>query len=300
MDRLTNMAVFARVAATGSFSFAARELGISQATASKHVQMLEGWLGARLLDRTTRHVALSEVGKTFYAQCNRILEDMEAARLLGKPDAILHGTVHMAAPVAFGSTRLGALSVAFMRRNPQLALHITLVDRAVDVIDEGYDVAMRVAREGSHGVEEHPGVIVQPLMPMPYVVCAAPSYLASAGTPETPVALASHACLTDSRHPGDIWRFVGPEGDYEVAIDGRFRSDNGLLRREATIAGAGIALLPEALVRDDLATGRLTLVLPGIAPKATSLQVVYPAARATLPKVQALLTFLTAELTGPS
>src|ERR1700679_4300515 len=143
------MTVFAKVASRRSFSGAARELGISQATASKHVQTLEGWLGARLLHRTTRRVGLTETGESFFAQCTRILEDMETARQIGQTAVKLHGSLRITAPVAFGSTRLTPLLVEFMAQNPDLSLTVTLRERPVDLIEEGYDLAIRTGSSPS-------------------------------------------------------------------------------------------------------------------------------------------------------
>src|ERR1700758_2981386 len=152
MDRLTSMTVFAKVATTRSFSGAARELGISQATASKHVQTLEDWLGARLLHRTTRRVALTEAGESFFVQCSRILEDMEAARSAAKPQAPVRGNMRITAPVVFGSTRLGPLVVDFLQQHPDLSLNVELSDRSVDLIEEGYDLAIRTAPTNVNGL----------------------------------------------------------------------------------------------------------------------------------------------------
>ena len=295
MDRLTSMTVFARVAATRSFSAAARELGISQATASKHVQMLESWLGSRLLHRTTRRVGLTETGETFFAQCTRILEDMEAARQTGKPDPQLRGSLRVSAPVAFGSTRFGALAVAFMNDNPHLSLSVTLNDRPVDVIEEGYDLALQVAYLPADPAD-HPGLVVTSLAPVPFMICAAPAYLVSRGTPTSPADLVHHTCLTDTRHPGDAWRFLGPSGEVEVSVSGHLKTDNGLLRRAAARAGAGILVAPEFLVADDVATGRLVGLLPGYMPQSGHLTAVCPGHRAATPKVRGLLAFLSARL----
>jgi DNA-binding transcriptional LysR family regulator len=295
VDRLTSMTVFARVAATRSFSAAARELGISQATASKHVQTLEAWLGSRLLHRTTRRVSLTEAGESFFAQCTRILEDMEAARQTGKPDARLRGSLRISAPVAFGSTRFGALAVAFMQQNPDLSLSVILCDRPVDVIEEGYDLAIRVGLGGPDPAQQA-GLVVQALAPIRFVLCAAPSYLARHGVPERPVDLVHHVCLTDTRHPGDLWQFTGPEGTTEVPVSGQLKTDNGMLRRSAARAGAGILLAADFLVEDDITAGRLIRLLPAHTPPVGTLDAVCPAHRAASPKVRALIAFLSARL----
>ncbi len=289
------MEVFARVVVARSFSAAARDLGISQATASKHVQTLEHWIGARLLNRTTRRVSLTETGENFFAQCTRILEDMEAARQSGKPDALLRGSLRISAPVAFGSTRLGALAVEFMQMNTELSLNVILSDRPVDVIEEGYDLAIRIGYVGDDPAVQA-GLVVQSLAPIPFVVCAAPGYLSHRGVPETPADLSRHTCLTDMRHPGDIWRFTGPKGEVEVPVSGHLKSDNGLLRRGAARAGAGILVAPMFLVEDDLRIGRLVAILRDYLPPSGTLDTVCPAHRAASPKVRGLISFLTSRL----
>ena len=295
VDRLTSMEVFARVVAARSFSAAARDLGISQATASKHVQMLEGWIGSRLLNRTTRRVSLTDTGEHFYVQCVRILEDMEAARQAGKPDARLRGSLRISAPVAFGSTRLGALAVEFMRLNEELSLNVILSDRPVDVIEEGYDLALRIWY-GDAEPERPPGLVVQPIARIPFVTCAAPGYLSEHGVPNQPAELAQHTCLTDMRHPGDIWRFAGPAGETEVHVSGHLKTDNGLLRRSAARAGAGVLVAPQFLVEDDLRQGRLVRILREHQPPSGVLDSVCPAHRAVSPKVRGLISFLSARL----
>jgi len=293
VDRLTSMSVFARVAATRSFSAAARELGISQATASKHVQTLENWLGSRLLSRTTRRVALTDVGASFFAQCVRILEDMETARQSGQAVAQLRGNLRLAAPVAFGSTRLATIAVDFMAENPDLSLSVSLCDRPVDVIEEGYDLAIRT---GLGRNDDEPGLNVQPLQLLRFAVCAAPSYLAVHGTPRVPADLVGFVCLTDSRHPGDVWHFTSPSGISEVKVRGRLKSDNGMFRREAAVTGAGVLLAPEFLVEEDIAAGRLVPVLPGYTPPVMRLDAVCPTQRAASPKVRRFVTYLIARL----
>lgn len=291
------MEVFTRVVTTRSFSAAARDLGISQATASKHVQTLEAWIGTRLLNRTTRSVSLTETGENFFAQCTRILEDMEAARQSGKPDALLRGSLRISAPVAFGSTRLGALAVEFMQLNAALALNVILSDRPVDVIEEGYDLAIRIGYDGADPARQA-GMVVQSLAPVPFVICAAPGYLSHSGVPETPADLPRHTCLTDMRHPGDIWRFSGPRGEVVVQVSGQLKSDNGLLRRSAARAGAGVLVAPLFLVEEDLRIGRLVAILRDYQPPPGTLDSVCPAHRVASPKVRALISFLTARLTA--
>jgi len=292
VDRLTSMAVFARVAAARSFSAAARELGISQATASKHVQTLENWLGIRLLHRTTRRVGLTEAGESFFVQCTHILEDMEAARQAGQTAAKLRGSLRIAAPMAFGSARLAALMVDFMAENPDLSLTVALSDRPVDVIEEGCDLAIR----SSSSPFDDARLMVYALPPLCFTVCAAPDYLAAHGVPAVPADLVRSVCLIDSRHAGDVWRFTGPHGESEVSVSGRLKTDCAILRREAARAGAGVLLAPEFLVQDDIAAGRLVRLLPDYAPMALRLDAVCPAHRAASLKARSFIAFLTARL----
>lgn len=292
------MTVFARVATARSFSAAARELGISQATASKHVQTLESSLGTRLLHRTTRRVALTEAGLNFYAQCLRILEDMENAWQAGQTAALLRGTLRVAAPVTFGSKALAPVLADFMQRYPDLTLTVTLLNRPVDVIEERWDLAVRIGATSP----DAPGLSAHMLTPLRFVVCAAPAYLAVAGAPATPADLLSRTCLLDDGHAGDAaWRFRGPEGLTEIAVAGRLRTNSMMMRRQAALAGAGIMLAPEFLVAEDIAAGRLIRLLADFATDEQRVDAVCPTDRLTSPRLGRLLTFLTERFArGPS
>jgi DNA-binding transcriptional LysR family regulator len=284
------MTVFARVAAVRSFSGAARELGISQATASKHVQTLEEWLGARLLHRTTRRVALTDAGESFFIQCSRILEEMESARNAARPEALVRGSMRITAPVAFGSTRLVPVVVAFMDQHPELSLSVELTDRSVDLIEEGYDLAIRT------GPTDTAGLVVWPLVALPYVLCAAPTYLALHGAPGTPDDLTRHRCITDSKDRTGIWHFTGPRGATEVPIDGRLRVNNAMLRRNAVRAGVGVLVCAHYLVAEDFASGKLVRLLPEYALPDDNLHAVCPGYRASSPRIRSLLHHLTTQL----
>lgn len=287
------MTVFARIASTLSFSGAARELGISQATASKHVQTLEEWLGARLLHRTTRRVALTDIGESFYVQCSRILEEMEAARMAAKPEAPVRGSMRITAPVVFGSTRLGPIVVDFLQQHPELSLSVELSDRPIDLIEEGYDLAIRTTSTNA------PGLVAWPLMPLGYVLCAAPTYLARHGTPNALGDLSRHHCITGRELIGSSWLFKGPEGSTEVPIYSRLQINNAMLRCDAARAGAGVLLCADYLVQEDLASGRLVQLLTDYRPAGSTLHAVSPAYRAGSPKVRSLVSHLTSQLGEP-
>jgi DNA-binding transcriptional LysR family regulator len=290
VDRLTSMTVFARVASIRSFSAAARELGIPQATASKHVQTLEEWLGTRLLHRTTRRVALTDAGESFFVQCSRILEEMEAARISAKPEALIRGNMRITAPVVFGSTRLGRLVVDFMEQHPELSLSVELTDRSVDLIEEGYDLAIRT------GPTDMAGHVVWPLIPLNYILCAAPIYLARHGVPAHPAELSRHLCIASRQNSAGLWRFRGPDGESEVPVRGRLQVNNAMLRCEAARAGAGVLLCADYLVEGDIARGSLVRLLPDHPPVSDNLHAVCPGYRASSPKVRSLVNHLTAQL----
>jgi DNA-binding transcriptional LysR family regulator len=295
VDRLTSMTVFARVATVRSFSAAARELGISQATASKHVQTLENSLGARLLHRTTRRVALTDAGMSFYAQCQRILEDMENAWQAGHTDAALRGSLRIAAPITFGSARLAPVLGNFMQAYPELSLTVILINRPVNVVEERWDLAIRIGRTAP----EASGLVVHKLMPLRFVLCAAPGYLAAAGTPATPADLTRMTCLLEDGARADtVWWLKGPDGVSEVAVNGRLRTNSTMMRREAARGGAGIMLAPDFLVAEDLASGRLVRVLPGYLPEEMRVDAVCPADRVISPRLDRLIAFLTERLAG--
>jgi len=286
------MTVFARVAATRSFSAAARQLGISQATASKHVQVLENWLGTRLLHRTTRQVGLTEAGRDFYSQATRILEDMETARHAGQTASRLRGTLRVTIPVGFGSSRLAAVLLDFMQDHPELTISVTVCDRPVDMIEEGYDLGIRAWPRPP----DDPGLVIQPLMPLRYVICAAPAFVEAHGAPGGPAELGRMNCLTDDQNCDSVWRLAGADGETEVPVKGRFQTNNAMLRRAAALAGAGILLIPEMLVEDDLAAGRLVRLLPDYAPPVMCLDAFAPVHRATAHKVRQCIAFLAARL----
>ena len=290
VDRLTSMTVFTKVASARSFSGAARELGISQATASKHVQTLEDWLGARLLNRTTRRVALTDAGESFFFQCSRILEEMEAARSAAKPETPVRGSMRITAPVVFGSTLLGPLVVDFMTQHPEVSLNVELSDRSIDLMEEGFDLGIRTTRATESGL------VAWPLMPLEYVLCASPAYLASHGQPETPFELSGHHCITGTDANGVSWTFQGEKGETQVPIYGRLQVNNALLRCEAARAGAGILLCPDYLVQEDIIAGRLVRLLSDFRPTGSMLHAVSPAYRAGSPKVRSLVHHLTTQL----
>lgn len=289
MDRLAAMRAFAAVAERGSFASAARALGISRAMASRHVQDLEAHLGARLLDRTTRRVAPTEAGRVYHERCAAILAELaEAESAIGALQARPSGRLRVNAPVSFGALHLAAAVADYMAAHPQVSIELVLNDRMVDLVEEGYDVAIRIGRLAPSSL------VARRLAPCRLVACAAPSYLRRAGVPRAPADLAGHECLGYTYAPGrDTWRFVGPGGEEEsVRVRGRLDCNNGDALRAAAVHGAGIVVLPVFIVGQDLAEGRLRRVLPRHEAPPIAIHAVRPQGRHLSAKVRSFIDFL--------
>jgi DNA-binding transcriptional LysR family regulator len=294
MDKLTGMAVFARVVEARSFSAAATQLGMSRSAVSKAIAGLEDRLGARLLNRTTRRLALTEIGQAFYERCARIVAEAEEAELaVSRLQATPRGTLRVAAPVSFGTLHLAPALPDFMVRHPDLRVEIDLADRIVDLIEEGYDLALRIAALPDSSL------VARRIADNHMVVCAAPSYWRRRGRPSEPRELARHACITYAYHrtPNE-WPFAGPDGRFTVRVDGPLMSNNGDLSLAAALAGLGVVALPCFLCGSDLAAGRLEQVLGAWMPPPTGIHAVYPHGRHLSAKVRAFVDFLV-ERFGP-
>jgi DNA-binding transcriptional LysR family regulator len=294
MDRIDSMGVFAKVVAKQSFSGAARELRLSQAAVSKHVRALEDWLGARLLDRTTRRLNVTEIGALVYERCERILGEIDEVRQSTSAlQTAPRGVLHLAAPVSFGITQLGPALADYLSRYPEVVVDVTLDDRFVDLVEEGFDLALRV------GVLKDSSLIARRLAPVRFVLCASPGYVKQYGAPRRPDDLPGHRCLFYSLRtiPGE-WCFVGPEGEVSLRIGGRFRSNSGNMLYAAMLAGAGIGLAPTFVVGRDLAEGRLVSLMPDYRPVESELSAIYPPGKNPSAKVRSLIDFLAARF-GP-
>jgi DNA-binding transcriptional LysR family regulator len=290
MELLTGMAVFAKVAETKSFSAAAGRLGISKSAVSKHVTRLERALKARLLNRTTRRLSLTEVGTTFYEHCARMLAEAEAAELaVSRLYAAPRGVVRITCPAAFGNVQIAPAIPDLIARYPELTVQVVMNDRPVDLVEEGYDVAIRVTDQPP------PGVVARKLMTVRWIVCAAPTYLREHGTPRTPQELKEHNCLFYSFLESSIeWRFHSRQGDSKVRVAGNFTANNSEAIREVALKGTGIALLPSFLVNPDLADGRLKQVLAGhevAGAVANDVYALFLPTRYLSPKVRAFVDF---------
>jgi DNA-binding transcriptional LysR family regulator len=291
MNNLAGMAVFARVAEAKSFSGAARRLGVSKSAVSKQVAQLERSLKARLLNRTTRQLSLTEVGAAFYEHCARMLAEAEAAelavsRLYSEPRGVLKVT----APAAFGHLHIAPAIPDFIARHPAVAVQIVMNDRTVDLAEEGFDIAIRMTRE------QAPNVVARRLAPVRWAVCAAQAYLTKHGVPLVPQDLARHNCLFYSfLESSSEWRFSSKAGKAAVRVTGNFTVNNSEALREAVLKGLGVALLPTFTVGADLRERRLQQVLgdyQALGTFGSDVYAVYLPTRYLSPKVRAFVDFL--------
>lgn len=288
MDRITSMTVFVRVAELGGFAAAADELDISATMVGKHIKALEDRLGSRLLNRTTRRQHLSEVGRLYYERCKSLLSDLAAAEASADElRAAPRGTLRVTTVVSFGTRVLAPAIGEFLRRYPEVQMDLSLNDRVVDLVEEGFDAAIRT------GPLADSGLVARPLAPYRMLICASPGYLAARGTPRKPQDLAAHECLNFSLWPmRSRWRLLDRSGEHNVAVNGRLRINNGEALRFAALAGAGIVLQPEMLLADDVRAGRLLPLLPRFEVPSRPLHLVYPHDRRPTPKLQRFVEFV--------
>ena len=287
MDRLTSMAVFVKAVDLGSFSAAAEALEMSPQLVGKHVQGIEQRLGVRLLNRTTRRQSLTDFGRTFYERARIILAEVEAAEgLAAETRAVPTGKLRINAPVSFGMKTLAPKLPEYMQAFPRVEIELTLSNRKVDLIDEGYDAVFRVGKLSDSGL------IARTLAPYELVACAAPSYLDSHSPLETPLDLENHECLCLSHTElRTHWSFDGPEGRVSVPVSGQLMVDHDEPLLSAALAGLGILLQPQEVVREALETGRLVQILTRYQVPSRPLHVLYAPDRRVTPKLRSFLDF---------
>jgi DNA-binding transcriptional LysR family regulator len=288
MDRLTSMSVYLRVVEKGGFSAAAEEFDISPTMVGKHVRALEERLGGRLLNRTTRSQSLTELGRTYYERCKQVVADVEAMEdIASEMRSAPRGVLRVNAPMSFGSMQLAPALADYLERFPEVQVDLSLNDRIVDLVDEGYEVAIRV------GALADSGLVARKLAPYRIVACASPDYLARHGKPRTPRDLLKHNCLAFSYgSPGYQWHFKGPSGKQIISIKGRLQINNGAGLLSAALKGIGIIMQPESLVADDIAAKRLVRILPNHEPAPRAMHVIYHADRRPTPKLKSFVDFV--------
>jgi DNA-binding transcriptional LysR family regulator len=289
MAKIEQMRAFTQVVAAGGFAAAARKMGLSRSVVNKLVIALENDLGVQLLQRSTRVVSPTETGLAFYERCVEILASLEAAeRSVMQLHTEPKGRLRVNAPMTFGTMYLAPAIADFLLRYPELQVQLTLNDRFVDPIEEGFDVTIRIAAP-----QPTSSLFVQPLAPAERILCAAPSYLERHGIPTHPRELAAHSCL----HYGQIaienrWILMGADGEHTAIVRGMLCSNNGEVLREAAIQGLGITLLPRFIVATAIDKGLLQIVLPAYRPSVLAVEILYPVDRHLSTKIRLLVDFL--------
>jgi len=291
VDKLAAMHAFRRVIELGSFRAAARDLGRSNAAVSTQIGDLEGELGATLITRRTRRLALTEVGRAYYERCARILDDLaEAETAVASLQSAPRGLLRVNAPMSFGLLHLAPALPAYMQRCPEVRVDLVMNDRAVDLVEEGFDVAVRVRT----GLPDS-SLIARRLAPVRRVVCAAPDYLERYGCPERPEDLARHRCLIYSLSASPTeWTFAPRVGGELLitAVTPYFTANSSIALREALLAGSGVALVPTFVVGPDMEAGRLRPVLSDFEIPLHTMYALYPSTRHLSPKVRSFVDFL--------
>jgi DNA-binding transcriptional LysR family regulator len=288
MDKFQEMTTFVGVVNSGSFVKAADALGMSKPAVSRSVQDLEGRLGVRLLHRTTRRLSLTEEGEVFYARCTELLGALvEAESEITARTGQAAGQIKINAPVTFGILQLGSVWGEFHKLHPAVSFDVTLSDRIVDLIEEGFDLAIRIARLPASSL------ISRKLSSTRMVLCASPGYLKRAGKPKHPSELANHAALSYSYwSTKDDWEFEGPSGKVFVKTKPFMHTNSGDVCRQGALSDQGFILQPTFLVGEDLKSGALVEVLPEYKSIELGIYVLYPTRKHVSPKVRLIIDFL--------
>ncbi|KQV89788.1 LysR family transcriptional regulator [Rhizobacter sp. Root1221] len=290
MDHLTNMATFVKVVELGSFSAAADSLKLSAQLVGKQVNALEQRLGVRLLNRTTRKQSLTDFGRAFLERAKIILAEVETAEsMAAETRGIPGGRLRINAPVTFGVRALSPRLLAYMAKYPRVTVDLTLSNRVVDLVEEGYDVVFRI------GELSDSGLIARPLGPYQLVLCAAPSYLANRPSISTPWDLQQHECLGFAYSDGRTqWTFEGVDGRIDVQVASRLIVNQSEPLLGAALAGLGVMLQPLELVRDSLRAGTLVGLLPDYKVPTQPLSMLYAPDRRITPKLRSFVDYCVA------
>ncbi|PLX36129.1 MAG: LysR family transcriptional regulator [Hyphomicrobiales bacterium] len=291
MSDFSDLEIFVRVVTAGSMSAAGREVGLSPAVVSKRLRRLEDHLGTRLLQRTTRQIALTEAGQGYYERAVAILAAVEEAEaFVTRRSALVRGTLKISAPTSFGRLHIAPHLGPFLESNPDIAVNLILSDEFIDIVGEGYDIAVRI------GELADSSLVARRLAPVHRVLCATPEYLDKHGTPKTLAELERHVCLAAAHQ--DPWRLEGPEGFVSVRASGRIMTNSSEVVREAVMAGLGIALRSTWDIGPELSSGKLKVVLPQYSgSRLVAVFAVYPSRRFLPAKVRVFIDYL-AEIYG--
>ena len=295
MDRFQAFNAFAKVVELGSFAAAADRLALSTSAVSRQVAELEAHLEVRLLNRTTRRLSLTEAGQAFYERCVQLLADLEETEAAVRSEAVVpKGTLRVTCGVTFGERHLAPAVAEFAGRHPQVAFDIDLSDRAVDLVEEGFDLAIRIGPVGAQAL------VARRIADTQLVCCAAPAYLASRPPLLTPDDLQQHACFAYTyAATASAWTFEARDGTrHTPRISFRHRANNGRMLAAMAVAGVGIALEPDFIVADEVRAGRLVRVLPDHQPPRSPISAVYPSRRHLSAKGRSFVDFLAERYAG--
>lgn len=292
MDRFSEMRTFSAVAEHGGFTRAAEALVMSRAAVSRQVSDLESRLGTRLLQRTTRRVALTEEGEIFLERCAEILQSLEEAESeLTERTRVPRGRLRMNVPVSYGMTSIAPRLGEFHEQYPQIELDVTLADRAVDLIEEGYDLAIRI------GILQDSSLVSRQISMTRLMLCASPGYIERHGRPESPTDLARHQTIAYSYFSSrDTWQFNGPSGTEKVTIKPWMRTNNGDTAIHVAVSGEGIVLQPDFLVEPAMARGELEEILPDYKARELGIHALFPSRKHVSARVRAFIGFLSEQL----
>jgi len=296
MDRFQAITAFARVVESGSFVRAAERLGVSVSAVSRQVAELEAHLDARLLNRTTRRLSLTESGRVFYERCVQLLADLDEAEQSAGAGAVTpRGTLRLTCGTTFGARHLAPAIAEFIVRYPEMRFDVELSDRATDLVDEGFDAAVRIGAIGSQNL------VGRKIGETRLVCCASPAYLAKHGEPKTPEELAAHACMTyEYAGVRNVWPFRDADGhDRSVKVTGPVHANYGRFLSALAVAGAAMVIEPDFVVGPDVRAGRLVPILRRFEPPPGNIYVVYPSRRNLSAKVRAFADFLSARFKVP-
>lgn len=294
MDRLASMAAFVKAAEVGSFAAAASALGISPQMVAKHVTWLEGRLGTRLLNRTTRRQSLTTIGKAYYDRCKLVLTEADwADSLADEAKGAPRGRLRVNAPVSFGAHSLTPVVARYLRQHPKVEVDLVLSDRFVDLVEEEFEAVFRI------GPLADSSFVARELAPFHLVACASPAYLRERGIPATPFDLETHECLVYAPTSGPTvndWRFMRGDQTYEVTVKHRLQVNDAKALLAAALDGFGIAFIAEDLAREGLRSGRLTKVLPEYETPSRPIHLIYHPDRRQTPKLKSFISVVLREL----
>jgi DNA-binding transcriptional LysR family regulator len=294
MDRLTAMHVFAEVATSGSFSTTADKLDMSRAMVTRYVGEMEQWLQARLLQRTTRSVTLTDAGEQCLRRCQQMLalsQDLEE-ETASTTEGALRGQLRITCSVSFAFAQMGAAIADFLAQHPQLKIDLDASEGSLNLVERRIDLAIRIS------AEPDPLLIGRPLARCDSALVASPAYLAAHGTPQLPADLAQHRCLSYANFGKSVWTLTRGAETERVGVSGHFSANEVTTLMRAALAGGGIALQPTYLVNPLLRSGELQAVLPDWELPVMTIYALYPSRRHLSPAVRALLDFLVQRFEG--